>query len=66
MLQVICLRATGSSEKGTAAAWALPLFPSQRVVKKMFFAGCSKTSGCTVREILRKEAYLRVRCDDEG
>ena len=32
-----------------------------QVVEKVFSAGCSKTSGCKAREILRNEAYLRVR-----
>jgi hypothetical protein len=29
-------------------------------------AGWSKTTRCKAREILRNEAYIPVRCNDEG
>ena len=38
----------------------------RRVRKKSFSAGCSKMSRCKAPEILRNDAYLVVRCNDEG
>jgi hypothetical protein len=35
-------------------------------LKKVFFSGWSKTSRCKAREILRNEAYIPVRRNDEG
>ena len=37
-----------------------------RVLKKTLFAGCSKMPRCKAPEILRSEAYMRVRRNDEG
>jgi len=37
----------------------------QKVVE-YFYSGCSKISRCKAREILRNEAYLQVRRNDEG
>jgi hypothetical protein len=37
-----------------------------RLLKKWFFQGCSKMPRCKAPEILRSEAYLQVRCNDEG
>jgi hypothetical protein len=39
---------------------------TSRLLKKSYFAGCSKMSGCKAPEILRSEAYLDVRRNDEG
>ena len=36
------------------------------LLKKSFFAGCSKMPRCKAIEILRNEAYLDVRRNDEG
>ena len=36
------------------------------LVEKSFGAGCSKMPGCKAPEILRSEAYLNVRRNDEG
>ena len=30
------------------------------------FGGCWKTCRCKAREILRNEAYINVRCNEEG
>ena len=35
-------------------------------MKKQFFPGCSKMPRCKAPETLRSEAYLPVRCNDEG
>jgi len=35
-------------------------------MKKPFCPGCSKISGCKAPEVLRSEAYLDVRRNDEG
>ena len=35
------------------------------LLKKSFFAGCSKMSRYEAPETLRSEAYLPVRCNDE-
>jgi len=40
--------------------------PSTRLLKKSCFAGCSKRTRCKAPEILRSEAYLPVRRNDEG
>jgi len=37
-----------------------------RLLKKSFFAGRSKMLRCKAPEILRNEAYLDVRRNDEG
>jgi hypothetical protein len=37
----------------------------QKVVE-YFYSGCSKISRCKAREILRNEAYIQVRRNDEG
>jgi hypothetical protein len=37
-----------------------------RLLKKSSFPGCSKRARCKAPEILRSEAYLAVRCNDEG
>jgi hypothetical protein len=37
-----------------------------RLLKKLFSAGCSKMPRCKAPEILRNEAYLDVRRNDEG
>jgi hypothetical protein len=37
-----------------------------RVPKKSLFAGCSKMPRCKAPEILRSEAYIKVRRNDEG
>ena len=36
------------------------------LLKKSFFAGCSKMPRCKAPEILRNEAHLDVRRKDEG
>ena len=36
------------------------------VINKVVFSGCSKMSRCKALEILRSEAYLVVRRNDEG
>ena len=36
------------------------------LLKNAFFAGWSKMPGCKAPEILRSEAYLNVRRNDEG
>ena len=38
----------------------------KRLLKKRFFAGCSKMSRCKALEIMRSEAYLGVRRNDDG
>jgi len=35
-------------------------------MKKRFLGGCSKMPRCKAPEILRNEAYLEVRRNDEG
>ncbi len=35
-------------------------------ITQTHFSGCSKTSRCKAREILRNEAYFSVRCNDDG
>jgi len=35
-------------------------------MKKSFFSGCLKMPRCKAPEIPRSEAYLDVRCNDEG
>jgi hypothetical protein len=37
-----------------------------RLLKKSSFPGCSKRARCKAPEILRSEAYLAVRRNDEG
>ena len=37
-----------------------------RLMKKVYFSGWSKMHRCKAPEILRSEAYLKVRCNDEG
>ena len=39
---------------------------SNVLLKKLFFAGCSKKPRCKAPETLRNEAYLDVRRNDEG
>jgi hypothetical protein len=39
---------------------------SGRLLRKSPFPGCSKRARCKAPEILRSEAYLAVRCNDEG
>jgi hypothetical protein len=39
---------------------------SNRLPKKSSFPGCSKRARCKALEILRSEAYLAVRRNDEG
>jgi len=39
---------------------------TSRLLKKSRVAGCSKTSRCKAPEILRSEAYMEVRRNDEG
>jgi hypothetical protein len=39
---------------------------SSRLLKKSFYAGCSKMARCKVPEILRNEAYLDARRKEEG
>ena len=39
---------------------------ASRLLKKSFSAGCSKMPRCKAPEILRSEAYLDVRRNDEG
>jgi hypothetical protein len=46
-------------EAGTAST--APPQHTDRLLKKLFSAGCSKTSRCKAREILRNEAYMQVR-----
>jgi rhamnosyltransferase subunit B len=41
------------------------LAPLNRVLKKSFYTGCSKTLGCKACEIMRNEAYFAVRRSDE-
>ena len=36
------------------------------LLKKLFFADCSKMPRCKAPEILRSEAYFDVRRNDEG
>jgi hypothetical protein len=36
------------------------------MLKEWFFPGCSKMPRCKAPEILRSEAYLKVRCNDKG
>jgi hypothetical protein len=36
------------------------------LLKKLFLSGCSKMLRCKAPEILRSEAYLVVRRNDEG
>jgi len=38
----------------------------KRLLKKRFFAGWSKTPRCKALEIMRSEAYLGVRRNDDG
>jgi hypothetical protein len=38
----------------------------QEAAEKVSFPGCSKRARCKAPEILRSEAYLAVRCNDEG
>gem|GEM_PF-1284541 len=38
---------------------------SNRMLKKSFYTGCSKTLGCKACEIMRNEAYFAVRRSDE-
>jgi hypothetical protein len=40
--------------------------PTGRVVKKILFAGCSKTLRYKAPEIPRSETYIVVRRNDEG
>jgi hypothetical protein len=35
-------------------------------IEKVVFTRCSKMPRCKAPEILRSEAYLHVRCSDEG
>jgi hypothetical protein len=44
----------------------LDLHGISKLLKKWFFAGCSKMPRRKASEILRKEAYLDVRRNDEG
>ena len=37
-----------------------------RLLKKLIFMGCSKMPRCKAPEILRSEAYLEVRRNEEG
>ena len=37
-----------------------------RLLKKSSFPGCSKRARCKAPEILRSEACLAVRCNDQG
>jgi len=39
---------------------------TNRLLKKSIFPGCSKMPRCKAPEILRSEAYLSVRRNDEG
>jgi len=39
---------------------------SSSLLKKPFFAGCSKMPRCKAPKILRSEAYFGVRRNDEG
>jgi len=39
---------------------------SSSLLKKSFFSDCSKMPRCKTPEILRSEAYLDVRRNDEG
>jgi hypothetical protein len=38
----------------------------RRLLVKASFSGCSKRARCKAPEILRSEAYLEVRRNDEG
>jgi hypothetical protein len=44
----------------------LPDSQSSRQLKKLSFPGCSKRVRCKAPKILRSEAYLVVRCNDDG
>jgi hypothetical protein len=39
---------------------------SMKLLKKSFSLGCSKMPGCMALEILRNEAYLAERRNDDG
>jgi hypothetical protein len=42
------------------------LFKNKQSVENLFSSGWSKMPGCKAPESLRSEAYLNVRCNDEG
>jgi hypothetical protein len=48
--------ASGNNRQAAAA---------NRLMKKCFSEGCSKTSGCKAYEAMRNEAYFSVRRNDE-
>jgi hypothetical protein len=41
-------------------------FVGSKLVEKIIFPGWSKMPRCKAPEVLRNEAYLSVRCNDEG
>jgi hypothetical protein len=58
-------------ERGTFGHWDAAknkavTFKPNGLLKKPFLPGCSKMGRCKAPEILRNEAYLVVRRNDEG
>ncbi len=56
---------TGNNPTIPVGRFLLSRFTSS-LLKKSFFSGCSKMPRCKAPEILRNEAYLGVRRNDEG
>ncbi len=59
------VRVLNGTQKGMAA-FISATTGSHNLLKNSFSAGCSKMPRCKAPEILRSEAYLDVRRNDEG